>query len=198
MRVPRERRHIAAAHTALRQLLGDALETDPRRLRFASGVHGKPALCVQNGGDFKFNLSHSGAIALLAISRGREVGVDVEYMRADLDVDATARRWFSRAEYDGINTLPLSARRSAFFTVWTRKEALLKARGNGLAAGLDRFSVAVPPEEPTVLVAHPSDAAGVERWTLRDVPVATGYAATVAAAGRDWSLRVQNWAAQSP
>jgi len=197
LRAPRERRRIAAARTALRQLLGGALETDPRGLRFVYGPHGKPALCTPNGGDLHFNLSHSGTIAMVAMSRGRVVGIDVERVRPDFDVEATARRWFSRAEYDGISSLPVSVRRSAFFVVWTRKEALIKARGDGLATGLDRFTVAVPPDESTLLVAHPDDVVGTARWTLRDVPVATGYAATVAAAGSDWSLCVRNWPVQA-
>jgi len=197
LRSLRERRRIAAARSALRQLLGGALETDPRGLRFVYGPHGKPALCTPNGGDLQFNLSHSGPIAMVAMSRGRAVGIDVERVRPDFDVEATARRWFSRAEYEGISARPVAIRRSAFFSVWTRKEAILKARGDGLAAGLDRFTVAVPPDESTLLVAHPDDAAGTARWTLRDVPVAPGYAASVAAAGSNWSLCVRNWPAQA-
>jgi len=192
-----ERRRLAAARSALRQLLGGALGSDPRGLRFVYGPHGKPAVCTPNGGDLQFNMSHSGTIAMVAMSCGRAVGIDVERVRPDFDVEATARRWYSRAEYDGINSLPVSVRSSAFFAVWTRKEALLKARGDGLAAGLDRFTVAVPPDESTLLVAHPDDVAGTARWTLRDVPVATGYAASVAVAGSDWSLCVRNWPAQA-
>ena len=160
-RFSEDRRRYLAAHGALREILARHTGIDPGALRFSEGEHGKPALI---GSDIKFNLSHSGEMALIAIgvARDREVGVDIEKIRADIDVLAIAQRFFTAEEAARLESLEQSERTKLFFTLWTRKEALSKARGIPLAEGLaDAF---------------------VEGYCVEDVDVGEDYAAAAASA----------------
>jgi 4'-phosphopantetheinyl transferase len=124
-------RRWAAARGILRALLGACAGTDPRALRFAEGPHGKPALAGV-GGDVRFNLSHSGDTALIAVALGREVGVDVELPRRSVDHVAIARRILGEAEAARLAALDPPARERAFLRAWVRWEAVLKCRGTGI------------------------------------------------------------------
>jgi 4'-phosphopantetheinyl transferase len=130
------RDRYVAAHAGLRRVLAAYLDVPPASLAFAAGDGGKPAL----PGTLRFNLSHSDACALVAVAREREVGVDVERLRAVPEALSIARRYFSDSEAASLLGCEGEARDRAFFTLWTRKEALLKLRGLGLSA-LDRAHV---------------------------------------------------------
>jgi 4'-phosphopantetheinyl transferase len=172
----RDRRRFVVRHAALRLLLGRYLDADPAALCFTYGPQGKPAL--ERGGALSFSMSHSNGLALVALARGREVGVDVEWCARGIDALDIARQFFSEREADALAALGPSQRRSAFFRLWTRKEALLKATGLGLS---------VPLREVEALPA-PSTCDPAARWSCVQFAPADGYAAAVAAAGDGWRL----------
>jgi 4'-phosphopantetheinyl transferase len=173
----RDRRRFVASHAALRRILTRYL--GPVAPRFADGPHGKPFL---DGAALRFNLSHSGELALVAVADGREVGVDVEAVR-ELDLAGMARVSFSPRERAALFALPPDERLPAFFRCWTRKEAHLKATGFGLALPLDGFDVSLGPDEPARLVATRPDPDEARRFSLLHLDVGPGYAAAVEVAG---------------
>lgn len=187
----RDRRRYIAAHGALRRILGPYLSELPAKILLTSEAGGKPHLASPET-DLRFNLAHSGNLGLLAIARGREVGVDVERSRDPFDgVESLATTCMSSEELAALRSLPVGERRAAFFVTWTRKEAFLKGLGDGLARELDTFDVSVPPAEARLLCVREGPP-GWERWTLRDLHAERGFAATVAFEGtatvRCWSF----------
>ena len=141
----------------------------------------------------RFNLSHSHGKALYAISRGREVGVDLEFIRCDLEAEQIAERFFSHSEIETLRALPPSLRKYAFFLCWTRKEAYIKARGEGLSMSLDQFDVSLTPGKPAALLRTNPDSDEALRWSLRDLKPASGYAAALAIRGSDFTLSCWQW-----
>jgi 4'-phosphopantetheinyl transferase len=176
----------------LRSILGRYLNTDPRHLQFSRGPHGKPALATERGSDAVcFNLAHSHDVALCAVARGRDIGVDVERVRADVNVDLIAERFFSQREIAALGSLPPERKLTAFFTCWVRKEAYVKARGDGLAMDLDSFSVSLSPGEPAALLdvqGHPEEALA---WSLTELDFDPSFAAALAV--RAGECRVRWW-----
>lgn len=163
---------------ALRTLLGRHLDAPPESLVFEYGRAGKPALV--HPAAIPFNVSHSGAIALIALSPEVEVGVDVEAIRPVPEMEKIAERFFCRAEAEDLRRLPKVERNRAFFLCWTRKEAYIKATGDGLSMPLDSFRVVLDPGmTPDFL--HLPEAAGL--WTLQDLVPAPNYAAALAYPG---------------
>jgi 4'-phosphopantetheinyl transferase len=185
-RFERDRRRFAAARASLREILGGYLGEPPERLRFGQGAHGKPVLAWPAASGVCFNVSHSDALALCAVSRGREVGVDVEALRPLPDADALAERFFSAAELAELRRLPDARRLQAFFCCWTRKEAYLKAIGCGLLQPLDAFDVSVAPEDLDCRLSVPAQPAEAARWLLLSLDAGPGYAAAVAGSDRPW------------
>jgi 4'-phosphopantetheinyl transferase len=187
----RDRRHFIAARGMLRTLLGRYVNREPATLSFHYGAHGKPTL-VGEGGEaaVHFNLSHSHGAGLYAFSRGREVGIDLERMRADLAIMEIALRFFSPAEAAMLSALPNEAQQQAFFRCWTRKEAYVKARGHGLSLPLDQLDMPLEPEDQNAGPGRLSEAC---RWTLREFVPAPGYAAALAVEGRSWRLACWRW-----
>ncbi len=176
-----DRDRYRASHAALRLVVGRALGADPRDLAFATGPNGKPELAGAARDAPGFNLSHSGGLALIGLSTHHPIGVDVERIRPLPDALRIARGHFSPDETETLATTPERERMAAFFGLWTRKEAVVKALGAGLAMPLDRFSVTLPPAAPRLLRMLGGPAA----WTLRDLELGRGYAATVAVTGGD-------------
>jgi 4'-phosphopantetheinyl transferase len=131
------------------------------------------------------------------VSAGREVGVDVERVRAQPNHLDMATRYFTPNESQRLNALPPAEGERAFFHVWTRKEAFLKAIGLGLTHGLERFEVAVPPDEPCRLLHIDGDAAAAARWTLRNLEPAAGYVGALAVEGTGYEVKMSSWAADS-
>lgn len=186
-----DRERYIVARALLRIILGKYLEAEPARLRFVYGPNGKPDLVESlMSHRLRFNLSHSNGWTLYAITYDREIGVDIEHIRPGVDVLGIAKRWFSRNEHVALHALPSPLHVQAFYTAWTRKEAYLKALGQGLAGGLDNFEVSLRPSEPATLNVHAQDPHEVLRWKLEDVPIGRDYAATVAAEGHGWDARL--------
>jgi 4'-phosphopantetheinyl transferase len=186
----RHRRRFTAARAALRHILGARLGVAPAEVRFAYGPHGKPELAAGCGaGRLRFNLAHSHELALVALCEGRELGVDVEHVRPLADAMRIAERFFSTREREALAGLPPEAQREAFFRCWTRKEAYLKALGDGLARPLDGFDVSLARGEPAALLGVAADPAEAARWGLAHLEPAPGYVGALAVEGSGWSLR---------
>lgn len=169
---PMDRLRFGVARGLLRRILGTLLSVEPGALRFEWGDNGKPRL-VWPASDVEFNVSHGGALAVVAVTRGRAVGVDLEVVRAELATDALAATVFSAAERLALAQLPLETRTRAFFRVWTRKEAFTKATGAGLSADLSAFDVSAD-ERPLLLATRP-DATEATRWQMGSLDLPSGY-----------------------
>lgn len=176
MRFQHPRDSFIGTRGALRHLLGRYLELDPASIRFAYGPNGKPELAQDCG--VRFNVAHSGPVAVFAFTMGCEIGVDLEQLRPLPDLEEIARRYFCAEEAAEIDSLPPGERELAFFTCWTRKEAYIKASGAGLARPLSSFRVASVPGEPGTLSLRDQEATG--SWSLHDLALAPGCAAAIA------------------
>jgi 4'-phosphopantetheinyl transferase len=187
---PADRQRFVAARAHLRKILGAYLDTDPTSLNFSYSTKDKPSLTGAHAASgITFNVSHSGGIALYAFNLRREVGVDVEHIRRDFDVEPLARRFFSAREWEQLAAWPKLERVDAFFRCWTRKEAYIKATGDGLSLPLSQFDVSMDSGEKSALLATRPDAGEAERWFLREVPGGLGYCAALCVRGHDWILR---------
>jgi 4'-phosphopantetheinyl transferase len=182
-RFPIDQRRFTAARGLLRVLLGRTIGSPPQEIEFSYGTRGKPGLRRPADSGLEFNLTHSHGLALVATSWGRSVGIDLEFHRREFDFRGIAGRFFTPQESAQIEALPEDARRPAFFRGWTRKEAFLKARGDGLWLGLDQFEVSIDPAAPARLVRTAWDPDEARRWTLHDLEVAAGFSAALAVEG---------------
>lgn len=178
---------FVVGRVALRMILGELLRVGPETLEFGAGLHGKPLL-LNASDDLRFNIAHSGAKALIAVANAREVGVDIETIEQDRDLEGIAHRYFRPEEYAALARLSDAERPAIFTRVWTRKEAYLKARGTGIRGGLASFAVTIPPEPPR-LASDPAGAA----WSFADIDCGDGYAAAICAAGRPLQLLLREW-----
>ena len=183
-----DRRRYLIGRGLLRLLLGRYLDLAPQDLRFATAAAGNPHL-ISGQRRPQFNVTHSGEYVLIAIADGRAVGIDVEEIDDDLDAREVAARFFSPHEQRDLEMLTGRARIEAFFACWTRKEAYVKARGEGLSLPLDQFDVSLRPGEPARLIATRPDPAEATRWQLSGLDVADGYKAALAVEGQGWTLR---------
>ncbi len=189
------RNRFVVARGRLREILGASLGVAPGEIAFEYSPRGKPSLARPFAAQgLRFNLSHADGLALYAIAHGREVGVDVERVRPLPDAESIAERFFSPREQAALRALPASERAAAFFACWTRKEAFLKATGDGLARPLDGFDVSVVPGLPARLERVEGDPLEAGRWSLAEVRPAAGYLGAVAVAGARASLSCREWA----
>jgi 4'-phosphopantetheinyl transferase len=186
---------FAVGRALLRFVLGSYVGVSPRSLSLREGPFGKPVLARSHRAPFRFNLTHSGDIAMCAITVEREVGIDVEAIRPVYDLEALVRSAFSDSEQRAIFSIRESERLNAFFATWCRKEAVIKALGRGLSFPLDAFDVEVAPAAPPVLLASRDPLLNISRWTMSDLPQVQGYASALAVEGavgsvvifREWS-----------
>ena len=175
---------FVAARSSLRTILARYLRTQPMELKFGLNPFGKPHLTgTQDELGLRFSLSHSHDMALLAVARNRDVGVDVEFRRADFATDEIAARFFSRSERNQLGAIAPEHKTEAFFNCWTRKEAYIKARGEGLSFPLDQFDVSFAPGVAPSLLGNRRDATEVSRWSFEDLSPAEGYAAALTVEG---------------
>jgi len=182
------------ARAILRMILGRYLGLDPTSLKFSYNPSGKPELAAPyDSSGLCFNLSHSHGVAVYAVARRRAVGIDLERVREGVPVERIARRFFSPREIAALEGIAEAARRRAFFTCWTRKEAYVKARGIGLFPSFRRFTVSLAPGEPACLLDVEGDAQEPLRWTFREFVPAPGYVASLAVEGRGFRVRYWDW-----
>lgn len=190
----RDRAHFIAARGMLRQLLGSFLELSPERVRFHYGQYGKPSLSDEyKSSGLEFNISHSGGKVLLAFTIGRAVGVDVEEIRPNFATGEIAKRFFSVTEVEKLGSLPKGVQAEAFFNCWTRKEAYIKAFGEGLSCPLDKFDVTLAPGEPPRLLATRVERLPVSRWAMTNLDVGKGYCAAMVVEEDEWQLKCWRW-----
>jgi 4'-phosphopantetheinyl transferase len=188
----KDRRLYTAAHAALRSLLAGYLNVAPGDLEFENGRHGKPRLAPTLAGDkLEFNLSHSHEVALIAVTREREIGVDVERVREDFAFAEVAERYFTAREVSAIRALPENLQRRAFYQCWTSKEAFLKARGVGLSGELDEVEIVLDREGRVQVKST------LPQWSLRELDPRAGFVGAVVLEGNFHDLRCYLWRGRS-
>lgn len=170
------RGRFVACRGLLRTLIAAQLGTAPRDIEFEYGPFGKPALA--GGSELRFNVSHSGRYALLGFTRGRDVGLDIERVRTLDNLERLAEMAFSPGEQEELRQVPVLSRSEAFFSGWTRKEAYIKARGDGLRRLAD-FDVSLGPAEPVRLRRVHAEPDEPARWSLTALTPVPGFAAAV-------------------
>ena len=180
---PHHRKHFIAARSVLRFLLSRLSGIDPHRIKFAYTQHEKPYLPESR---LNFNISHTDNLALMAFSLDRRVGVDIEHIRSTIDETQIARRFFARSEFEEYLAVPQARRMQAFYNAWTRKEAYIKAIGDGLTFPLHDFRVSLKPEEPAQLIAVRSDPEEAARWKLVAVDPGSGMTGALMADQLPW------------
>lgn len=176
------RRSFVLTRGALRLLLGRYLGIAPEQILVQQGPKGKPSLATPDAAlpAFQFNVSHSGELALFAFTLGCEIGIDIERIRPLTDLALVANRFFCREESEELLSLPAGEREEAFYLCWTRKEAYVKAVGDGLSIPLNSFRVTLRPAEPSRFVHLGFDLSLAQAWMLHSLTVPAGYAAALA------------------
>ncbi|MFY9820401.1 MAG: 4'-phosphopantetheinyl transferase superfamily protein [Thermoanaerobaculia bacterium] len=198
-RFDRHRRQYVVGRGALRTLTAAYLGRRPEELQFSYGPRGKPFLAPPfdslDPRGLQLNLSNSNELALVGFVLGREIGVDVEYLRPMNDCEEIAERFFSESERQTLRTIPFPAKQEAFFNCWTRKEAYLKAVGEGLAAPLDSFDVTLAMGEPPRMLTLKGDATRAAGWFFHHLRPAADYLGAVAIEGGTWEVRTWTFVA---
>jgi 4'-phosphopantetheinyl transferase len=139
--------------------------------------------------DVNFNLAHSHGKAIYAFSRGRDLGIDLEFIREDFGGEEIAERFFSASEIAALKAVPVDLAKQAFFNCWTRKEAYIKARGEGLSMPLDVFDVSLSPGEAAALLCNHKEPAEVARWAMQELSVPAGYVAALVVEGDGFEVK---------
>jgi 4'-phosphopantetheinyl transferase len=188
------RNRYIVAHGWLRQLLGGYLSIPAAAVEFDLGPQGKPVLAgPPNSSELQFNMTHSEGLALVAVASGIPVGIDVERIRALEDAGDLVARFFSTRESSEFKSLPDDQRPLAFFNLWTRKEAWLKATGEGITHLLDCVEVSFMPGAPARLLSLPDRFPSASNWTICDITPGPGFAAAVVAAGERGEFECRRW-----
>lgn len=199
-RFDRHRRRFIVARASLRQILGRYTGEDCHNLVIETGRYGKPFLAGNTMmPDLAFNVTHSGELALIAVALDRQVGVDVERVRVIEDADAIAKQYFSLGECASLITLEDGQRHRGFLDCWTRKEAFIKAIGEGLTFPLDDFQVSLDPAAPAQLLYLKGVPDPARHWSLFAFEPEAGYVAALACAGAPTAIdgyRFQPFAGQ--
>ena len=190
------RRRFIIARGCLRELLGMYLGSAPCEFTFSYSPEGKPSLDVRHRTDLHFNVSHSGEIAAFGFTLGRNIGIDVELIRRDVDVGEIPKRFFSCAEQEWMSSLQGEAKFQGFFNCWTRKEAYVKAVGKGLSLPLRDFDVSLKPGDPPKLLSTRPDPAVAGRWHMAALDFGSEYAAAVVVEGNINQLEKQEFIPQ--
>ena len=172
------RHHFIVGRGLLRWLNGRYLQIPPQDIQFSYGAYDKPILVTEP--DLQFNVSHSHEGLLIAFGWETAVGVDIEYVNRKMDdMDTIARRYFAPVESAAYLTVAESEKPDAFFNCWTRKEAFIKAVGEGLSLPLDEFEVSLLPGEPARLLKVRGSEQEAARWSMRSFDPFAGYRAAL-------------------
>jgi 4'-phosphopantetheinyl transferase len=189
-RFDRDQRHFIIRHGLLRILLGRYLGVDPQSVRFCHNIYRKPFVEKGCGDDaLQFSLSYSNDIVLYAFTRGRRIGVDIEFIQSMPNMDTIVKDFFSLSEINAFYGLPQNRKKAAFFNCWTQKEAFLKAIGDGLFRRLKEFDVSVARHLPAKLIRVAWDPHEANYWLLKMLTSVQGYAAALAVERSHLKLR---------
>ena len=179
----------SSAEHSLRNCWVDILNLDPELVTIAYGPYGKPTLKEeQNPDQIQFNLSHANELALYAFSIDRKLGIDLEFIHWIPDFDRIAARSFSKNEYRIWDALPDAVKKLAFYRCWTRKEAFVKAVGDGFSFPLDQFEVSLCPGEPPQLIRIETAPFEAARWSYGELPGIPGCTTALIVEENDWNL----------
>ena len=190
-RFDKDSRHFTIARGILRSLIGQYLEINPAEIFFQYSEYGKPA--IANNKSLQFNISHSQNIALFAFTKKFNVGVDVEFVNPDIEVKDIAAKFFSTNEIMNLFALPEKQQTLGFFNCWTRKEAFIKAVGEGLSFPLDKFEVSLEPNKPAKLLTTDWQPEAVSNWSLYSMSPAANFVGSLAIEGMVEKVRFWNW-----
>ena len=177
----RDRDSFVVVRGFLRVFLGTYLQISPQEIKFQYSARGKPLLVSnQTNAALNFNLSHSHELALLTFTYNQAIGIDLEYIRPEIVREQIAERFFSVQETATLRELPESLQPAAFYDCWTRKEAFVKATGEGLSRPLDQFSMSLTPGEPARLLHVQGEPQEPSTWLIQDLDAGSGYRAALA------------------
>jgi 4'-phosphopantetheinyl transferase len=177
-KVDHARDEFTAGRALLRIVLGKYLGSDPKKLTFRIGEHGKPELAEKNA--IHFNLSHTRSLAAIAVTHSGAIGVDVERVRENVDSLQLAERYFSKQESAWVRSHSVSKRAGAFFSCWTAKEAYIKALGMGLSTQLDQFAIVPDPAKLELEIQIADDPSESTEWTLSRLELSVDFRGAVA------------------
>lgn len=186
----RDQQAFMIARGRLRMILSHYLNLSPQQIQFKYSSNGKPSL-DQDPLPLKFNLSHAYGKAIYAIALEENIGIDIEYIR-EIEVLSLAKRFFCNSEYQWLNSLDLEAQYSAFFQLWTCKEAYLKATGEGLV-GLQEVEIFTPLDSNLKILKISQNSELAKHWTLQTIETAENYLATLAIKGINYQFKYRQW-----
>ena len=192
-RFPEHRRRFTIARGCLRQLLAAYLDVAAKAVQFAYSAEGKPRLAPEFRQEFSFNVSHSEDVAVFSFTNDRKVGVDVEVFRYDVDTEGIPRRFFSDVEQRALAGLHGQEKIQGFFNCWTRKEAYVKAVGQGLSLPLRDFDVSLLPGEPARILATRPDPKIALQWSIEPFDLSEQCAAAVVVEGRIAGVQIHQF-----
>lgn len=192
-RAEHARQEFITARGLTRWILGAHLNLEPKRVTFQYSAFGKPELAGSDDQQLQFNVSHSGGAILLAISGDGVVGVDLERVDRTIDWLPVASRFYSHNENRELRSLPADKQKRAFYAIWTRKEAFLKAKGSGLSERLAEFDVTVDNSRSSALLETRYDPADASNWSVVSLPAGDNYEAAVAIKRRHFELQLVQW-----
>jgi 4'-phosphopantetheinyl transferase len=187
----KDRERFVAGRGLLRMILSSYVGMPAHEIIFIYGCHGKPGLRRQDGRPaIEFNLAHSAGTAIYAITRDRPVGIDIELVNHEFPIESVAERFFSKVEVAAFRSLPRDMQRIAFFKCWTRKEAFIKALGDGLSCPLSDFDVSLMPGQPAELLHIRGASEEASRWYMEDIESVAGYAAAIVFSGPQCRIHI--------
>ena len=191
---PKDRIRYTITHGILRLLIGNYLKIQPKDVIFYKNQYGKPFILTEiNYIDLKFNISHSRDGIVMVFSQGKELGIDIEYLKKDIPVNEIAERFFSSFEVQKLNSLPESQQFEAFYNCWTRKESYIKAIGKGLSIPLDSFDVTLVPGEPPLLLRSLTETTDILRWDFHEIETWPNYLSSLCIERGDVKIQIHNW-----
>jgi 4'-phosphopantetheinyl transferase len=187
----KDSRNFIVARGILRSLIGKYLEINPAEISFQYSEFGKPGIAANHS--LQFNISHSENVALFAFIKKLNVGVDVEFVKQDIEVKDIATKFFSANEVLNLLALPEKQHTLGFFNCWTRKEAFIKAVGQGLSFPLDQFEVSLEPDKPAKLLATNWEPKAVSKWSIYSMSPGANFVGSVAIEGPVKHVNFWNW-----
>ncbi|RZK13103.1 MAG: 4'-phosphopantetheinyl transferase superfamily protein [Flavobacterium sp.] len=187
----KDSRNFIVARGILRSLIGNYLEINPSDISFQYSKFGKPSIADNNS--LQFNISHSQNMALFGFTKKFTIGVDVEFVNPNIEVRDIAANFFSRKEIQNLFALPAEQQTLGFFNCWTRKEAFIKAVGEGLSFPLDQFEVSLEPDKPAKLLATDWNPKAVSKWSMYSLAAGTDFVGSLVIEGLVERVKFYNW-----